>query len=199
MEFRDNFIVAIVYDNLAFLIFSGTLLESLLSIEATKSSSYPTIEGLLCHPFFTNAIDSLPKDFTKAYLKFSAYAKEALVKHKDSYERRLLEGHKKFKLQEKEKKRIGIMSDESKRKKRQQKNFEGLGDESITIQSPLPTPTPAPLAPPPPPPTAPPPVPVSQQTGSSGTARTALLGSIASFNKNGLKKAVTVDKSKPKV
>ena len=56
------------------------------------------------------------------------------------------------------------------------------------------------MAPPPPaPPLAPPPPIPNSAPNQGGTARTALLGSITAFNKGGLKKAVTVDKSKPKV
>ena len=65
-----------------------------------------------------------------------------------------------------------------------------------------PPPPPAPIAPPPPPPGAPPPPPVAPPpsgAGNNNQARTALLGSITSFQKGGLKKTVTVDKSKPKV
>ena len=63
-----------------------------------------------------------------------------------------------------------------------------------------PAPPTPPSAPPPPPPStpAPPPTPVSG-SGNPTTARTALLGSITNFKKSGLKKAVTVDKSKPKI
>jgi hypothetical protein len=72
------------------------LLESLLSIEATKSAIYPGLDGLISHPFFANAIGNLPKDgVRRQYLKFSSSAKEALVKHKEAYEQRLQEDHKK--------------------------------------------------------------------------------------------------------
>ena len=59
---------------------------------------------------------------------------------------------------------------------------------------------PPPSAPPPPPPSAPVPPPApTPGSGNATTARTALLGSITNFKKSGLKKAVTVDKSKPKI
>jgi len=68
---------------------------------------------------------------------------------------------------------------------------------------PSPAPPPPPLAPgPPPPPSAappPPPAPSSAPPPSGEKSRGALLGSISSFSKGGLKKVVTVDKSKPKV
>ena len=56
-----------------------------------------------------------------------------------------------------------------------------------------------PMAPPAPPkgPPAPPAAPTAAPSG--GAPRTALLGSITSFQKGGLKKTVTVDKSKPKI
>ena len=56
-----------------------------------------------------------------------------------------------------------------------------------------------PIAPPAPPkgPPAPPAAPTAAPSG--GAPRTALLGSISSFQKGGLKKTVTVDKSKPKI
>ena len=63
-------------------------------------------------------------------------------------------------------------------------------------------PPPPPSAPPPPPPSAPIPPPAPAPGSGSGNptaARTALLGSINNFKKSGLKKAVTVDKSKPKI
>lgn len=66
-------------------------------------------------------------------------------------------------------------------------------------------PPPAPAAPPPPPapgappPPAPPPPGNSAPAAAPPPARAALLGSIAGFSKKGLKKAVTNDRSAPKV
>lgn len=60
---------------------------------------------------------------------------------------------------------------------------------------PPPPPPPSPMSPPPPPP---PPSRASSSAGS-GNARNALLGSITSFNKTGLKKTKVVDKSAPKI
>ena len=101
------------------------MLESLLSIEATKSMSYPTISDLISHPFFANAIGNMPKDGqTKPYLKFSSSTKEALANFKATYEKRLQEDHKKFKLLEKEKKRKDAMFSGDGRRKRQELNHQ---------------------------------------------------------------------------
>ena len=77
--------------------FTGSLLENLLSLEATRMSNYPTLEELLENQFFSNAIGSISKDShgRKQYLKFSASTKETLAKHKSDFESRLLEDHKK--------------------------------------------------------------------------------------------------------
>ena len=77
--------------------FTGSLLENLLSLEATRMSNYPTLEELLENQFFSNAIGSISKDShgRKQYLKFSASTKESLAKHKSDFESRLLEDHKK--------------------------------------------------------------------------------------------------------
>jgi hypothetical protein len=68
---------------------------------------------------------------------------------------------------------------------------------------------PAPGPPPPPPPPQAPPTPVALPPDAppipeapptdAGDARSSLLGSIQGFNKQGLKKAVTVDKAAPKI
>ena len=74
-----------------------SLLENLLSLEATRMSNYPSLEELLENQFFSNAIGSISKDSNgrKQYLKFSASTKESLAKHKSDFESRLLEDHKK--------------------------------------------------------------------------------------------------------
>ena len=102
-----------------------SLLESLLSIEATKSLNYPTIQNLLENPFFANAIGSLSVTKTsviRPYLKFSTAAKEALANHKIAYENRLKEDFNKNKMLEKERKRHEILTDDSRRKRRQLKD-----------------------------------------------------------------------------
>lgn len=102
-----------------------TLIESLLSIEATKSSNYPTVQNLLENPFFSNAIGSLSvtkKSVMRPYLKFSTAAKEALASHKMAYENRLREDFNRHKLVEKEKKRQEVLTDDSRRKRRQLKD-----------------------------------------------------------------------------
>lgn len=49
-------------------------------------------------------------------------SKEALLKHKESFEKRLEEDHKRFKMNEKDKKRREILNDDARKKKRQLKN-----------------------------------------------------------------------------
>merc|ERR1711935_612419 len=112
-----------------------SLLESLLSLEATKMSNYLTLEELLENQFFSNAIGSISKDsrIRKQYLKFSASTKESLTKHKSDFEKRLQEDHKKFKTQEKERKRQEILSDDNRKKKRQSKSQGKVLDETISI------------------------------------------------------------------
>ena len=99
-----------------------------MSIEATKSSNYPTIQNLLENPFFSNALGSLAvskNSVMKPYLKFSTVAKEGLTKHKNAFENRLKEDFNKFKVAEKEKKRQELLTDDSRRKRRQQKDQVG--------------------------------------------------------------------------
>lgn len=98
------------------------MLDNLLSIEATKSSNYPTLDQLLDNPFFSNALGP-EMSSKKNYLKFSAGTKEALVKHRQLFEKRLEEDHKKFRLLEKEKKRRDVLNDENRKKKRQSKVY----------------------------------------------------------------------------
>lgn len=108
--------------------YSGSLLESLLSVESTKSNSnYPSLEDLLSNSFFSNATGSSslqqPElNGKKPYLKFSMGSKEALSRHKESFEKRLEEDHKRFKMNEKDKKRREILNDDARKKKRQLKN-----------------------------------------------------------------------------
>ena len=72
-------------------------MENLLSLEATKMSTYPSLGELLENPFFSNAIGSISKDAQnrKQYLKFSVSTKDSLAKHKSAFEKRLQEDHKK--------------------------------------------------------------------------------------------------------
>ena len=68
----------------------------------------------------------------------------------------------------------------------------------LTDQNRQSPPQPAPPPPPPPPPNAPT-VEASSIAEKGSGNRAALLGSIVNFNKGGLKKAATVDKSGPKI
>ena len=85
------------YKTIVLFILSETILEKILSIEATKLSNYPSFEELQENSLFANAIGSISKDVEnkKLYLKFSAATKEALSKHKENYENRLQEDHRK--------------------------------------------------------------------------------------------------------
>ena len=73
----------------------------------------------------------------------------------------------------------------------------GNPNPKLTDQNRLSPPQPAP--PPPPPPPNAPTVEASSIAEKGSGNRAALLGSIVNFNKGGLKKAATVDKSGPKI
>ena len=80
-------------------IFTENLLNNLLSIEATRSADYPTIEDLISDPFFANAMitstDPLSNHVNrKQYLKLSSNVKEAVLRHRQAYEQRLQEDFK---------------------------------------------------------------------------------------------------------
>ena len=110
------------------------MIESLLSLESTKSATYPTVESLLANPFFSNAIGGIPSEAESTRkLKLSTSTKEALARHKNLFETRLQEDYKRFKLQEKEKKRQDVLANDNLRKKRQLKNQASFPSESIII------------------------------------------------------------------
>ena len=100
-------------------------LESLLSIEATKSLNCSKIQNLLENPLFANAIGSLLVKKTsviRPYLKFYIAAKEALATFKIACENRRKEDFKKTKMLKKKRKRHEILTDDSRRKRRQLKD-----------------------------------------------------------------------------
>ena len=100
-------------------------MESLLRIVVTKSLNCSKIQNLLENPLFANAIGSLSVTKTsviRPHLKFSTAAKEALTNHKIAYENRLKEDFNKTKMLEKERKRHEILTDDSRRKRRQLKD-----------------------------------------------------------------------------
>ncbi|XP_019123884.1 PX domain-containing protein kinase-like protein isoform X1 [Larimichthys crocea] len=200
-----------------------SVLQSILSTEACKSGM-PTVSALMQTPLFS---DVHLQHSEKLQIKVPSRLKEALKTAKESLERRLqeeqrvLHQHKRLTRaqshhgSEEEKKRRKILA----RKKSRQSAYENEEDVSVRnnnnsgsgASSPptcpsSPTPpstTGAPPPPPPPPPPMldsscrrPPPPPLSSSDGVGG-GRSALLSSIQTFSKGKLKKAETVDHSKP--
>ncbi|CAL1544540.1 unnamed protein product [Lymnaea stagnalis] len=201
-----------------------SVLESILTTEACKNG-LPSVTDLLSHPLFSDV--SLPPQVSKPVLKIPSKLKEFVKSSKEEIESRLKSDQKLLKqVQRISRAKEFHMSEEEKKKRRKsrKKAQENGGTDSVTsstpsVSSPPPTPTtPGPSSPPqlaptppsvvppppPPPPTGAPPPPPPPPAGAppppaaSGGPRSALLSSITSFSKNGLKKAETNDKSKPK-
>ena len=98
----------------------------LLSVEATKSSDYVSLDTLLQDSFFSNALGGGAgpefdgsEEKLKRQLKLSPSSKEALAELKARHQKRLIEDHKNFRLKEKEKRRQLLLRDDNKKKKKQ--------------------------------------------------------------------------------
>lgn len=201
-----------------------SVLQSILSTEACKSGM-PTVSQLIQTPLFSDVqlqhSEKLQIKVPSRLKEALKTAKESLEKRLQE-EQRVLHQHRRLTRaqshhgSEEEKKRRKILA----RKKSRQSAYENEEDVSVRnnnnsgsgASSPptcpsSPTPpstTGAQTAPPPPPPPPPPPTldippcppPLSSSNGSGG-GRTALLSSIQAFSKGKLKKADTVDRSKP--
>ncbi|RUS82137.1 hypothetical protein EGW08_010111 [Elysia chlorotica] len=196
-----------------------SVLESILTTEACKNS-LPSVEDLLSHPLFSDV--SFPPLSSKPVLKFPSKLKEFVRAAKEEVESRIKSDQKLIKqVLRISKAKEFHMSEEEKKKRRKsrKKQMENGEAEPQTPTSPNPAsptapgtgaapPAPPPPAavssPPPPPPSAPPPAsapppPPPPSSAAAGSSRGALLSSISGFSKSGLKKAVTNDRSAPKV
>ncbi|XP_020912365.1 PX domain-containing protein kinase-like protein [Exaiptasia diaphana] len=191
------------------------VLESILNEEVLSKKGLPTVEELLELPFFKSV--NLPLT-EKPVMKIPSKVKESVRMAKEKSEQRLKEDQKFLRqFRRASKAHAHHMSEEEKKKRKKSAKKSHKSDSSAPApqtgsapSSPPPTvrsqPTVAPAAPPPPQaPRAPPPPAASAQTPAKSTSppssagRGALLSSIAGFRKGGLKKAVTVDKSAPKL
>ncbi|XP_052780068.1 PX domain-containing protein kinase-like protein isoform X2 [Mya arenaria] len=204
-----------------------SVLESILTIEACKNG-LPTVQSLLTHPFFSDVTpppsekpflkipSKLKEPLRKAKEEFEARLRE---EQKVIYKKNRVSRAKEYHMSE------DVKKERRKTKKRALESERAAAEASTngtqapsapsSAAPPAPPPPGAgaptpPAAPPPPPPggTAPPPPPpgpAPTQGGAppppppSSEGRGALLSSISGFSKGGLKKAVTVDKSAPKL
>lgn len=203
-----------------------SVLESILTTEACKNS-LPSVDDLLSHPLFSDV--SFPPLSNKPVLKFPSKLKEFVRAAKEEVETRIKSDQKLLKqVLRISKAKEFHMSEEEKKKRRKsrKKQMENGETEPKTPTSPdsavapaaaagsssnsappaPPPPAPSGVSstpPPPPPPSAPPagapPPPPTPSAASAGSSRGALLNSITEFSKTGLKKAVTNDRSAPKV
>ncbi|XP_059099081.1 PX domain-containing protein kinase-like protein isoform X2 [Tigriopus californicus] len=199
----------------------NSLLWSILSLESTKASDYPSFDSLLHHPWFN---DFRNKTFSSPTLKFSQSTKEVIAKVKQAVEERLTTDHKLFKAYQRDQRRKSVLNSNTEKRKRQL-----LRELSVPRNETRVTPTIHPTPPsvtkavvterkvgngsgtlpsshPPPPPPAPSKMPkdeIKEQNAPGHVApnsnRSALLGSIASFQKGSLRKAETKDRSAPKI
>ncbi|XP_074644463.1 PX domain-containing protein kinase-like protein isoform X2 [Tubulanus polymorphus] len=198
-----------------------TVLESILSTEACKNG-LPTVAELLELPFFGDVV--LPAT-DKPVMKIPTKLKEVIKTAKDSLEKRLKDDQKLVSQVRRRSKAEAFHKQEEKKKKRKSKrssmnnipeNNNGTTSSTSPPSTPVsptqnsaPSPTSSggiPTPPPPPPatpaaPVPPPPAPTTPTSPPpvSGGGRHQLLSSISGFSKSGLKKAVTVDKSAPRI
>lgn len=195
----------------------NSLLWSILSLESTKASDYPSFDSLLHHPWFN---EFRTKTFATPSLKFSQSTKEVIAKVKQAVEERLIVDHKLFKAYQRDQRRKSVLNSDTEKRKRQllRETSSSQNETRVTQQvnqmKPSPPPPPQPTkrndvkstpmgAPPPPPPISKPPQIDSKDMKVSppkaqNSNRSALLGSIASFQKGSLRKAETNDRSVPK-
>ncbi|ESO84344.1 hypothetical protein LOTGIDRAFT_207280 [Lottia gigantea] len=176
-----------------------SVLESILTTEACKNG-IPALADLFMHPLFSD-VGQQVKD--KPQLKIPHKLKDVLKTAKSQFEDRLHEEQKKIsKIKRLSKAKEFHMSEEEKKKRRKSRK------RSSPVPPPPPPPVAAPVppsppavaaAPPPPPPPGPPMRSVSAPAGGNTEGRGALLSSISSFSKGGLKKTKTVDKSGPRI
>ncbi|ELT89664.1 hypothetical protein CAPTEDRAFT_145165 [Capitella teleta] len=195
------------------------ILHSILSSEACKDG-LPSVSDLLNDPFFRE-LSVAP--VAKPQMKIPSKLKDALKELKSKMEKRLKEEQKSLhQFQRRSRAQAFHMSDDEKRKRKLLRQSESSNSLSLDqppsnghSSSPSPQPVmeqppgrllltvssllPDALPPPPPPPPPPPQSPQVEAPTSGPPGRTALLSSIQGFSKGGLKKAVTVDKSAPKV
>nr|XP_022297327.1 PX domain-containing protein kinase-like protein isoform X2 [Crassostrea virginica] len=204
-----------------------SVLESILSPEACKGG-LPSVENLLSHPFFSGVslppsdkpVLKIPSKLKEA-IKNAKEQMEKRLKEEQKIINQLkrLSKAKEFHMSEEEKKKRrkskkkalqenGDISGESSSSKPSEptKTSDSSSTQSSKSSSvPAAPPPPAPAAPPPPPapgappPPAPPPPAKAAPAPAPQEGRAALLGSINNFSKKGLKKAVTNDRSAPKV
>ncbi|XP_031561283.1 PX domain-containing protein kinase-like protein [Actinia tenebrosa] len=192
-----------------------TILESILKDEPLTKKGLPSVTELLESPFFSSV--NLPPS-EKPIFKIPSKIKESIRMAKEKAEQRLKEDQKFLRqFRRVSKAHAHHMSEEEKKKRKKSAKKSQKSDSARPVSPTGPPPSsptpvsrtqapaaPTPSAPPPPQaPTAPPP-PATQQPARStpppsSQGRGALLSSISSFKKGGLKKAVTVDKSKPKL
>ena len=195
-------------------IFTGAVILSLLSTWSTKSSpqDYPTFESILADSFYERlqreqATALAQSVHSKPYLKFSSATKESIAEIFSAAEERLRMDYRVLRAQERDLRRREILKNGGMKSAR--KKVEApLGDPGIrpktmpvaisTSSTTSSVPSSVASTPPPPPPHEPMP-PSNAATFSSNQGRSALLGSIGSFEKSRLRKAKTVDKSSPRV
>eukprot|EP00045_Choanoeca_perplexa_P008773 m.82514 g.82514 ORF g.82514 m.82514 type:complete len:555 (+) comp14617_c0_seq3:181-1845(+) len=192
--------------------FGSDVLEQLLTPHGIRS--LPTVSQLLNDPFFK---DIPLGQVDKGSFKMSARVKEALLASKDSAFTAMrtaqasLEQLKRTDEQARDAEKRRKQRERERSRQVKTSSSAAVGGFSATIASPMtsppstkppsPTPQPAPSAPPPPsmdaaPAISPPPAPTPAPP-AAGEPRGALLGSISSFSKDGLKKAETNDRSGP--
>ena len=194
-------------------IFTGAVILSLLSTWSTKSSpqDYPTFESILADSFYERlqreqATALAQSVHSKPYLKFSSATKESIAEIFGAAEERLRMDYRVLRAYEKDLRRRDILKSGrmSARKKVEAPSREsGMGPKTMpvaisTSSTTSSIPSSVASTPPPLPPQEPMP-PSNGATFSSNQGRTALLGSIGSFEKSRLRKAKTVDKSSPRV
>ncbi|EDO48255.1 predicted protein [Nematostella vectensis] len=157
-----------------------SILESILTEEVVNKSGLPSVEDLLNLPFFSSV--SLPPT-DKPQFKIPSKLKECIRNVKEKAEQRLKEDQKYLRqFRRASKAHAHHMCEEEKKKRKK------------SAKKP-PAAPPPPVAAPPPPVSPPPPAAAPPKTEGRG----ALLSSISGFSKTGLKKAMTNDRSAPKV
>ena len=193
--------------------FTGAVILSLLSTWSTRSSpqDYPTFESILADSFYERlqreqATALAQSVHSKPYLKFSSATKESIAEIFCAAEERLRMDYRVLRAHEKDLRRRDILKNGGMRsaRKRVEAPLGESGMRPMTMPVAISTSSttssvPSSVASTPPPPPHEPMPPSNAAPFSSNQGRSALLGSIGSFEKSRLRKAKTVDKSGPRV
>ena len=182
-----------------------------MSTWSIKSSpeDYPTFDSILADSFYEPVLREqstalTPSVHSKPYLKFSSSTKASVAAIRGAAEERLRMDYRVLRAHEKDLKRRDILKNGGVRSVRKEVVSDNSRMSSRTMQIPTATSSaissvPSSVASTPPPQGQLPPSTTATSDSEPNQGRSALLGSISSFEKSQLRKAKTVDKSRPRI